>query len=56
MEKNPKRLKKIDTIEFDIKDREKYLEWRENVLKQYEQSKIEYNKELRRLFGYDEKK
>ncbi|WP_156882317.1 hypothetical protein [Lacrimispora indolis] len=55
MEKRPKRLKKIDTIELDIKDREKYLEWRDTVLKQYEQSKIEYNKELRHLLGYDDK-
>lgn len=56
MDKQNKKLKKIETIELDIKDRAEYLKWKENILKQYEQSKVEYDNELRHLLGYDKNK
>ncbi len=50
------RLKKIEIIEHKFKDREEFLAWREQVLLDYEKSKIEYQKEIRRLFGFDDTK
>lgn len=46
-------LKAIDTKELDFKNKEEFLEWRKKILKKYEQSKIDYEKEMNELFGYD---
>ncbi len=55
MEKQSRKLKAIDTIELKIKDRDEYLKWREKILQQYEESKVEYQNELKHLLGYDER-
>ena len=47
-------LKAIDTTELDFKNKEEFLEWRKKILENYEQSKIDYKKEMNELFGYNE--
>ena len=46
-------LKPIDTTELDLKDKEQFLKWREKILENYEQSKLDYQEEMKKLFGYD---
>lgn len=45
------RIEQTETIELKFKDKEEYLVWRHKILEQYEQSKIEYRKEMEQLFG-----
>lgn len=47
-------LKPIDTTELEFKDREEFLKWREKIFDNYEQSKINYQKEMQELFGYNQ--
>lgn len=47
-------LKPINTIEPEFRDRSEFLRWREQILNDYEQSKIMYKKEMEQLFGYIE--
>lgn len=46
-------FKAIDTKELDFKNKEEFLEWRKKILENYEQSKIDYKKEMNELFGYN---
>lgn len=50
------RFEQIETIELNFKDKEEYLIWRNKILEEYEQSKIEYKKEMEQLFGENEDK
>lgn len=45
-------LKPINTLELEFRDKADFLAWREKILANYEQSKIEYKKEMEQLFGY----
>lgn len=47
-------LKAINTTELEFKDKTEFLKWRRKILENYEQSKIDYQKEMTRLFGYEE--
>ncbi len=47
-------LKPINTIEPEFRDRTEFLCWRQQILNDYEQSKIIYKKEMEQLFGYIE--
>ena len=47
-------LKPMDTTELEFKDKEQFLKWREKILENYEQSKLDYKEEMKKLFGYDE--
>ena len=47
-------LKAISTTELEFKDKTEFLEWRRKILENYEQSKIDYQKEMNKLFGYEE--
>ena len=51
MSKNNVRLKAIETIENKFSNRDEFLRWREQILKNYEQSIIEYKKEIDELMG-----
>lgn len=48
-------FKAIETTELDFKDKEEFLKWREKMFEIYEQSKIDYQEEINKLFGYDKK-
>ena len=48
------RLKPINTTELEFKDKDQFLKWREKILENYEQSKIDYKKEMNQLFGYNQ--
>jgi len=51
MKKNVQ-LKPINTTELEFKNQIDYLQWREQILIDYEKSKISYKKEMEQLFGY----
>lgn len=44
--------RRIHTIELEFKDRDEFLKWRKKILQNYEQNKIEYQNEMKELFGY----
>lgn len=52
--KKSMQLKPINTIEPEFRDRSEFLRWREQILNEYEQSKIIYKKEMEQLFDYIE--
>lgn len=47
-------FKSIGTTELNFKDKEEFLKWREQILENYEQSKLDYKEEMKQLFGYTE--
>lgn len=51
MGKNNVRLKGIETIENNFSSQDEFLEWREQILKKYEESIVEYKKEIDELMG-----
>ena len=55
MKKNTE-SKSTNITDLKFKDKEEFLKWREKILENYEQSKIDYQKEMSELFGYDDEK